>query len=138
MTAPLYRQLAQLVDARLRCLERVNENGREWAQRHEDRIVELAREHLPSGSGFDNGTKVCLDDSTPNRLVLRTSFHHMDEHGFYREWTDHRVLVEADLMSGFRVRVTGRNVREIKPYIADTFCEALRTEVREPADRTAA
>lgn len=75
--------------------------------------------HAPSGSGFDNGTKLC-ETSTPGRLVFLTSFHHMNDYGTYIGWTTHSVVV-TPCFTGFNLRVTGRNKRGVKEYIADTF-----------------
>lgn len=75
----------------------------------------------PSGSGFDSGTEFLVDKSNTERLVFKTSFHHMDDAGGYDGWTDHEVWVKADLLVGFTIRVTGQNRNDIKEYIADVF-----------------
>lgn len=93
-----------------------------WQER-----LEKALETMPSGSGFDHGTK--LDDSsTPDRLVFLTAFHHMTEHGYYSGWTEHKVIVIPDFVHGIALRVTGRDRNEIKGYIAETFQHALTCE----------
>lgn len=97
-------------------------------QKHEDRLDELVREYLPSGSGFDNGTKLNYDRSTPDKLVFETSFHHMDNHGGYDGWTEHVVVVRPSLAHGFVVDVTGRNRNDVKTYIVETFNHVLRTK----------
>lgn len=79
----------------------------------------LEREFLPSGSGFNNGTKVDLDACTESKLVFTTTFHHMNDGG-YDGWTDHKVTAHATF-SGHRVKVTGRNRNDIKDYIGDCF-----------------
>jgi len=88
-------------------------------------LEDLVLEYLPQGSGFDNGCEVDIDASTPDRLVIHTSFHHISDNGFYLRWTDHDVIVTPSLILGFDLRVTGRDYREIKGYIADMFSEAL-------------
>lgn len=55
MKTPLYVELARLVQARLNCIAQGNQ---EWLGKHEERIVELVKEQMPSGSGFDYGTKL--------------------------------------------------------------------------------
>lgn len=96
-------------------------------QKHEDRLDELVREYLPSGSGFDNGTKLNYDRSTPDKLVFETSFHHMNNHGGYDGWTEHVVIVRPSLAHGFVVDVTGRDRNDVKTYIVETFNHVLRT-----------
>lgn len=100
----------------------------------EDEIERLVKEHLPSGSGFDAGTTLDLDmsDSSvyryPGRLAFKTSFHHMDEHGGYDGWTDHFVHAMPD-WQGITLVVTGRDRKQIKEYIHETFHQALMQEV---------
>lgn len=125
MNTPLYQAIATAVDARQRCDERGNS---EWEQRWTDRLEWIGRNILPSGSGFDNGTTVDVDRSRPDRLVLNTSFHHMDEYGGYDGWTEHAVIVRPSLIHGFELRVDGRDRNGIKDYIADVF-NALLHEI---------
>ncbi len=87
----------------------------EIAIQRQERIKKL----LPKGSGFDKGTEVQF--CTAEKIILSTSFHHMDENGYYDGWSEHEIIVKASLLFGFTLRVTGRNKRGIKEYIADTF-----------------
>src|SRR5262249_48279067 len=76
----LYSELSNAIQARLNCLSPdANDSQREWADKHEERILSLVREHMPSGSGFDNDTKIDLDASHAEKLVFHTSFHHMND-----------------------------------------------------------
>lgn len=117
MERPIYMELAALLVAQANCRKSGNT---EWLERHGDRISELMR-NAPSGSGFDSGTKLDADKSKPDKLVFTTSFHHMDESGGYDGWTDHEVIVRPSLMSGFDLRITGRDRNGIKEYIAEIF-----------------
>lgn len=99
----------------------------EWHEKHSDALLRIVRDELPSGSGFDSGVALA-DVSTPENLVFTTFFHHMDEHGYYCGWSEHRVSVRASLVHGIDVRVSGRNVRDIKEYIGDVFHAALTAE----------
>lgn len=123
-TRPLYVALANMVQARFNCHESENV---EWFDRWTEKAETLTREHLPSGSGFDAGTKLELDRSSGELLVFTTSYHHMDEHGGYDGWTEHTVRVRASLMHGFTVSVSGSNRNGIKLYIAECFHSALST-----------
>lgn len=100
----------------------------QWEQLHTERLEKLVKEAMPSGSGFDNGTRLD-ENSTSERIVFITSFHHMDENGFYDGWTDHKVIVTPNLLTGFSLRVTGRDRNQIKDYIGDCFHTALAGDI---------
>ena len=70
-----------------------------------------------------------LEKSTPNLLVFNTAFHHMDDHGYYDQWTDHTIRVKPSLLHDTELTVSGKNHRMIKDYIADSFMCALEEEV---------
>lgn len=100
-----------------------------------DRLDALAREFLPSGSGFDAGTQFDRDGSRASVIRFTTAFHHMNESGYYDGWTQHAVTLRASL-SGFPdMRVTGRDRNGIKEYIGDAFAEALRLPVARVFDK---
>lgn len=111
----LYRAIARAV-----ALFHSSTNSGDYA----DRAEALTKEHMPSGSGFDNGTKIDLEKSSLSKLVFTTSFHHMDQWGGYAGWTDHTVTLVANL-DGHVIRVSGRNTNGIKEYIESTFWDAL-------------
>lgn len=121
----LYAKLAMLVQARLNCIDGFNS---EWKLKHEEKIEELVRNHLPSGSGFDSGTKIDLEVSNNNRLVFCTAYHHMDENGSYDGWMYHCVRVYPTF-DGIRMTINGSNKNDIKDYIYESFDIALNTEV---------
>ena len=131
-TRPLYQVIAATLEAARNC-ERTGNT--EWMQRHIERIDSLVKEHMPSGSGFDSGaqfeTYEQIVDGKPERLVIQTSFHHMNDGGFYDGWTDHDVIVTPSLAHGFSIRVTGKNRNDIKDYIAEVFHAALSTPVSQ-------
>lgn len=131
--------------ARLNCLrtlerspERQNvEHATEWSQRHGENISSLVADFLPSGSGFDGGTQFDFDRSAPECLRFNTAFHHMSESGMYSRWTEHAITVRPSLCFGFLVTVGGRDYRDIKSYIAETFESALSAFIiatLEPGD----
>lgn len=135
----LYAELAGLVDARRRCIfdldpkdgfkdETILANRREWRDKHEETIEYLVKRFMPSGSGFDSGTKIDLDRSTKDKLVFTTSYHHMSEHGYYDGWTEHSVIVTPSLAFGFIMRITGRNRNDIKDYMYESFYTALNED----------
>ncbi len=103
-----------------------------WLVNREDWTAakKVVKEHMPSGSGVDNGTSLDLARSRPDRLIFATSFHHMTEHGMYDGWTEHEVIViPLYCAMEFSIRVTGRNRNDIKEYLHELFRDALEAEV---------
>lgn len=123
----LYQEIARTIDAFQACARKGNT---QWIDSHGGRLEELVS-MLPSGSGWDHGTTLDMERSSPNRLVFRGAYHHMDDGGSYDGWTEHLVVVTADLAFGFRLGITGRNRNEIKGYLGAIFHEALSQEVLE-------
>jgi hypothetical protein len=121
-TMKLYQKLATLLQAIDNCQKSGNT---EWHEKHRETLHSLCSEHMPRGSGFDNGTT--LQESTPNRITFGTAFHHMDESGSYDGWTDHTVIITPDLVHGFNLRITGRDRNQIKEYMHECFAMALKT-----------
>lgn len=118
---PLYQQISIAICALENCLKKDN---LDWACHWEQRLAEM-ESRLPSGGGFDSGTKINFDKSTPEKLVFDTAFHHMNENGFYCGWTEHAVTVRPSLQFGFEVKVGGRNKNDIKDYIHEVFSTTL-------------
>ena len=116
---PLYQAIARAVDARDRC---DLEQNHPWSPIWRERIEKMLA-CLPSGSGWDHGTK--LAKSTPERLVFYGSFHHMNDAGMYDGWTDHEIIVTPSLTYRYNIRVTGRDRNGIKEYLGDLFSDAL-------------
>lgn len=121
----LYREIASLVQARLNCSRSGNQ---EWYDKHADSIEKLVKDHMPSGSGIDNGTAIDLDESTPNKLVFTFGYHHMDENGYYDGWTHHKLVVRPSLVHDIDMKISGENRNDIKEYLYDTFHYALTQE----------
>lgn len=129
MTVPLYRAIVQALVALETSLSRGNA---EWVPRWNTVLREYDK-MLPRGSGLDNGSVLVKAESDSEKLVIETSFHHMNDDGFYDGWTEHRVIVKPSLLHGINVAVSGRDRRDIKVYIAEVFTEALLSEVDEKA-----
>lgn len=94
-------------------------------------LYDYVHKNCLRGSGFDAGSFLDLN-STSKRLIFVTSFHHMDEHGGYDGWTEHKVIV-TPLFQGFDIRVTGRDRDGIKDYIGETFYHWLSSDADHPA-----
>lgn len=136
--APLYRILAGKIAARQACQN--DPIRQEWYRKHSEAIDAIARNLLPSGSGIDGGTKVDLDRSTGERIVLTAGFHHMNDAGMYDGWTEHNITITPSLLFTMHVHVSGRNRNGIKEYMTDVYSSDLHRQVIESydveADRT--
>lgn len=127
--------IASKLEARTNCL---HSGSKEWRERHTEKLEALTRIHtetleslvknyLPSGSGFDDGVTLDLEGSTVDRVVFHTSFHHMNDNGYYDGWTEHTITVTPSF-TGINIEVTGKNRNDIKDYIVGAFYEALTTK----------
>lgn len=116
----VYERIARLIDGYRRILGET-----EMKQSIEKEIHAFVKEHMPSGSGWDEGTKIDLVESSDRRLVFRGSFHHMNADGFYVGWTEHTIDVQASMATGFKIRVTGRRKNGITDYLYELFDHAL-------------
>lgn len=135
MESTLVRAIATRVQARLNCKERGNQ---EWFDRHTRAIHVLVGRYLPSGAGFDAGTKIDLQRSTPDRLVFTTSFHHMDQVGGYAGWTDHTISCRPSFVHSVQLTISGRNRNDIKDHIHEAFHSALTALYVDNVDLSAA
>lgn len=127
----LYSELANTIQARRNCEERKDQSDTaalEWFDKWTDKLIAFER-MLPSGAGFNNGTKLDLGASHAEKLVFHTSYHHMNENGFYDGWTDHTITVTPSFDSGFNLRTSGRDRNEVKDHIYETFDQALRQDI---------
>ena len=129
MKQPLYIAIASTLLARKNCEQQGNAL---WFERHTDRLGYIARQRLPAGSGFDCGTAIDIDRSTPDRLVLTTSYHHMAESG-YVGWSYHTVYVTPSLVHGFDLRiVTHRSKgRRVDAMWLDHAHEVFRADLEQ-------
>lgn len=121
-----YQKIAQTIGCIVRCEARPEQYG-EWIQKHKDALRDLLSSS-PSGSGFDEGARLS-GNSTEEKLIFETSFHHMNDVGYYTGWTSHLVTLTPSFVYGFNLKVSGRNHREIKDYIGEVFHNWLSEEM---------
>lgn len=130
MKTKLYQRLASALCAMRNCIA---SNNSEWLGKHEDTLLYLVKNHMPSGSGVDSGTKFDVDAClrNPERLVFTFGYHHMNESGMYDGWTHHKAIVTPSLQFGFKLRITGPDRNGIKEYLHDLFSTALDQEIND-------
>ena len=133
MKKPLYKAIISAVIARSNCEKMGNH---EWFERHSERIEKLIKDHMPSGSGIDSGTTIDLDKCKVNQLVFGSSYHMMDENGFYCGWIDFTVTVTGSLLNDFDLNIKGPFSRfkaadGLSDYLYDVFYWSLRQMIEE-------
>lgn len=121
----LYQAIASTIQAYHNCVS----SGNDWADKHEETLHKFESDYLPSGSGVDCGTKIDLDCSTGDKIVLTFEYHHMNDNGMYDGWTSHTVTVKPSLQFGFTLKISGTNRNGDINYFYDLFSSALETEV---------
>jgi hypothetical protein len=126
MTTKIYQTLARQFTRKLNILN--GDLPASWTdERHANMLadcddkIQALLDHAPHGGGFDSGIQFLEDDSSPNKLVFRCDFHHMDEHGYYNGWSEHKAIVTPDLAFGYNLKITGRNRDQIKEFISETL-----------------
>jgi hypothetical protein len=120
MKRKLYQHIASMCDAWNRCCK---EDNHIWSERHGDNVEYLAKNFLPSGSGIDSGCKVDFGKTTGEKLVINSSFHVMNEHGYYDGWIDFQVIITPSLVFDYHIDIRGRfgKHQDLKDYLVDTF-----------------
>jgi hypothetical protein len=122
---PLYAEIAGLLGAVKNCEQAGNQ---EWLERHKDALEQIERNLLPRGSGVDCGTKID-EASTPNKIILTLSFHHLNEHGSYDRWTEHTCIITPDLQFAISIDITGPDRNGILDYLHDLYRHTLMRRV---------
>jgi hypothetical protein len=137
MKCKLYSAIAQAIQAQINCAKATPVNH-VWLDKWSARLGSIEKNLLPSGSGFDNGTRIVYERCNDVRLVFATAFHHMDENGYYDGWSEHTVIVKASLAFGISIRVvTGKDRNGIKDYIRDQFHDALTLDYEDTSTQSA-
>ncbi len=133
MKTKVYQEIAKRVSAYKTCEETGNE---EWHDKHHDEIQRIQDEILPSGSGIDSGCQIDVKRTDDSRLVIDSSYHCMDENGFYDGWIDFQVIVTPSLAFGANVVVKGYfsqrhgKHEQVRDYLQEVFDNVLN-EVME-------
>ena len=123
-TAPIYQVIAIKTEAMKDCIKT---GKKDWGDKHGE-ILNSIEKDLPRGSGIDAGTTIDREQTTRNKIVLNTAFHHIDTNGYYDGWTEHTVIVTPSF-DGIDIRITGRNRNDIKDYLHEIFDHALSQHV---------
>ena len=125
-----YKRIAQLIAQNKNCAA---SNNIGWMQNSKNELLDIAKNQLPSGSGIDCGTKIDIDASNGEKIVLLCEFHHMNDSGYYDGWTSHKVIITPSLQFEFDIKITGRDRNRIKEYLIETYSHAMQAEIELPA-----
>ena len=141
----IYEKIAHIVAAIRNCEK---SNNKVWLEKWVLQLGQLMKQ-APSGSGIDCGTKIRMEPnvtnskhsrcynhislaSTGERLIFDTSYHHMDDVGYYDGWTEHTITVTGSLTSGFKLAISGRDRNDIKEYLHEVYSFWLDDVAPEP------
>jgi hypothetical protein len=125
MKNTLIARIASTLDAWKRCAApNAPAHLEDWKHRHAARLDAMAKE-LPSGAGIDCGTKIDRDRSTPEKIILTMSYHHMNENGYYDGWTEHTITCRPSFIHGIKLTIGGRDRNQVKDYLHDVYSTAL-------------
>lgn len=113
----LYKQIALSLNARTNCIK---SNNDVWFNKWSDKIEEY-NAGLPSGSGFDSGSEINTGESRDEKIVINTSYHFMDENGYYDGWYDYKIVIKPSLIFDFTLTIHGINRNDLKDYIYEIF-----------------
>lgn len=128
----MYKQIATAIGA----LQQSEKDNRQDNIDAWKKVLHQLDDALPSGSGFDNGTIINRQRSTPEKLVLDTAFHHMDSNGCYTAWSDITVTVRPSLRFDIDLHLNfhGYAVQD-KDYFYEVFHSALTAEAHTTYQR---
>jgi len=99
----------------------------------EDEIKKLL-DSLPHGSGIDGKYSDEYDfikDSKANKLVIRCSFHILNDQGYYTRWIEYEINITPCLADGFNMRLKGNFSpdMDIKDYLDWMYYSVFDSEV---------
>lgn len=123
----VYQQLARTVDALNNCRKA---NNTEWIEKHIGALNKVIHDHMPRGSGLDSETTIDNEKSNDGRLILYSSYHCMNENGYYDGWVDFTLTVKPSLGFAFDLRIVGNFGKYgfLKDYLYDAFNTAFKEE----------
>lgn len=125
----LYNKLATALQARTNCINSKNDM---WLDKWET-VIDKCVSLLPHGSGIDGKTVIDFEKTTSKKIVLTTSYHFMNEHGFYDGWADLKIIVTPSF-NGIDLKVMGyfpKKYSDLRSYIGDIFYEGFMQECNE-------
>lgn len=121
----VYTVIASLFNAWQHC----QENGNQFAAKHEATIERIMKETAPHGSGFDNGTRFDFDASDYGKLVFTFGYHHMDGGGYYCGWTEQTLTVTPSFIGGFDFEIVMEGSPDDEEFYLEGFMEYINQTI---------
>jgi len=123
---PIYKVLARKVS--------LLEQDSEFYDQVETHIENVIENHFPSGSGFDAGCTINLDNPKSTKLIIDIPFHCMNEDGYYDGWLYPSLIITPSLTYDYDVRINWRSYNGkykflLNEYFLDTFSFLLDQEI---------
>ena len=128
MLVPIFQQIARQIDRRLRL---INSDVAPQTMIYDCEVkLEKLEALLPSGSGIDDGTKINLEKSMPNMIILDSSYHCMED-GYYTEWVDFEVTILPSLAQEYymEIEIDGDDIVNLSDYLHETYGISLSEKV---------
>lgn len=126
-------KVSRALGARNRCIVKGNNEWTEKWQETIDRCLKL----LPTGSGFDTGLWDLSEKSTPEKLILRSSYHAMLDNGMYDRWIDFMIVLTPSFETEVKMSLQGnfgKKHQDLKEYFFDILQQVFKGEVNEYDD----
>ncbi len=128
MLVPIFQQIARQIDRRLRL---INSDVAPQTMIYDCEVkLEKLEALLPSGCGIDDGTKINLEKSMPNMIILDSSYHCMED-GYYTEWVDFEVTILPSLAQEYymEIEIDGDDIVNLSDYLHETYGISLSEKV---------
>lgn len=130
MKIKVYQKLARSIDAYTRCFKSSNA----YSEQYLARIKDMLDNDFPHGSGLDDKWAIDLKKSSSNRIILYSSYHAMDENGYYDCWIYFTLTIKPDLANDIDMKITGKfgnkyeDIKDNLYQIMDVFLNELVNE----------
>lgn len=104
--------IATTADSLRACQNRPGNN--DWAERWYQILRYLESEHLPSGSGFDNGCRIIDEQTCGSNIRIMTEYHVMVD-GMYIGWL-HLIVDFSATFNGIDWRIVEVDSTDVREY----------------------
>lgn len=122
----IYEVLGNQFEAFLRA------GSEEFKQNHEE-TINKAVDLLPHGYGIDGDTVFDFEKSKPDKLIINSWFHYMNDGGYCDGWTEFKIVVTPSWTSP-NVDIIGRfksagQYYGVKEYLEEVFYDGMTSEI---------
>jgi len=129
MERKFYQELAHYFNAYNNCIKNGNKEYETIHRQNIEQMIDL----LPHGSGIDGKTEFNFNKSRENKLIIDSSYHCMDQNGFYDGWVDFSIMITSSLIFEVDIVITGKFCKKyesVKDYLQETFQYTLTETIK--------